>query len=137
MAKKIGAFGQLEYWLLDNGILSIQAKGEKTGELTLSEVEYAIQVQAELFKQNSDQKILILANLGTMSKLSAEARIFLKSDQGKQVNHSIKGNALVAPNLLGRMMGNMLMGILKQEYPVKLFKTENQAIAWLLSLGEK
>ncbi|WCL81916.1 STAS/SEC14 domain-containing protein [Saprospira sp. CCB-QB6] len=134
MAKKLGAFGQLEYWLLDNGILSIQAQGEKTEELTLAEVEYAIQTQAELFEQNSNQKILILANLGTMSKLSAEARTFLKSDQGKQVNHSIKGNALVAPNLLGRMMGNMLMGIFKQEYPIKLFKDEKQAIAWLLSL---
>jgi len=138
MAKKVGESTQLDYWLLDNGILkvrSIQALVKKQ-ELSLEEVKHSLEIQESIY-QMTGKKVRMIADLESMSKLSREARQYGKTAESQKATEYVLGYALLTNGLFSRMTGNMLLGLYQQKYPVKLFKEENQAIAWLLSLEQK
>ncbi|WBM75062.1 STAS/SEC14 domain-containing protein [Saprospira grandis] len=137
MEKKIDSFGQLEYWLLDNGILKVQSTQNlaKTQELSLEEIKHSLAVQQKVYEMTS-KKVRMLADLASMSKLSTEARQYGKTAESQKATECVLGYALLASSLFSRMTGNILLGLYQQKYPVKLFKTEEQAIAWLLNLED-
>lgn len=135
MAKKIDEFGQLEYWVLDNGILELRPSSLSAKELSLEEVLYAQKVQ-KAYQQQHKKKLRVLARLDNISNLSKEARVFGKSPESKALNDIMAGIALLAPNTISRMIGSMLLTVYRQDYPAKLFKNREEAIAWLLSLED-
>ncbi|EJF54347.1 hypothetical protein SapgrDRAFT_2691 [Saprospira grandis DSM 2844] len=134
MAKKIDEFGQLEYWLLDNGILEIRTVGDKnkSKEISLEEIVYGVEVQQRLLEEEQ-QKIILLAEMSSMSKLSKSAKDFLKTEEGRKLNDFTLANALLVSNAFSRMLGNMLVGVVKSDYPVRIFSNREEAIKWLLS----
>ena len=134
MAKKIDAFGQLEYWLLDNGILEIRTTGDKnkSKEVSLEEIVYGIEVQERLAEEKQ-QKIILLAEMSSMSNLSKSAKAFLKTKEGRALNDVTLANALLVTNAFSRMLGNVLVGVVKSEYPVRIFSNREEAMKWLLS----
>ena len=134
MAKKIDSFGQLEYWLLDNGILEIRTVGDKnkSKEISLEEIVYGVEVQQRLLEEEQ-QKIILLAEMSSMSKLSKSAKDFLKTEEGRKLNDVTLANALLVSNAFSRMLGNMLVGIVKSDYPVRIFSDREEAMKWLLS----
>ncbi|WCL81915.1 STAS/SEC14 domain-containing protein [Saprospira sp. CCB-QB6] len=138
MAKRIDAFGQLEYWLLDNSILEIRTIGDKnkSKEVSLEEIVYGIEVQQRLAEEEQ-QKIILLAEMSSMSNLSKSAKAFLKSGEGRELNDITLANALLVTNAFSRMLGNMLVGIVKSDYPVRIFSNKSEAIKWLLAFRKK
>jgi len=136
MAKKIDKFGQLEYWLLDNGILEIRAlEGiQKSKEISLEELEYTVNVQKQLAKEQN-AKIILLAELSRMSKLSKAAKDYLKTEEGESVQQFVLANAFLVSNPFSRMFGNVLAATLRKNNlnPIKLFSNREEAIKWLLS----
>ena len=137
MKKKLGQSEHLEYWLRANGIFEIApAHGSsKTKEIGLEEAKYSIALQKACFEETG-KKVRIIANLANMSNVSKPARDYGKTEEGKVIKKYVRAYALVAPNLFGRLVGNMLVGSFKTDYPVKLFATEEKAEKWLLSLED-
>lgn len=131
-AEKIDEFGQFEYWLEEHNILVIRLV-DKTGKKEIDEEDarHSLRVQQRLFKDQG-QKLLILADLGDLSKVNKAAREFAKSNEGQAINNYALAYALIAPNRLNRMMGNMFGRIFKRTYPIKMFSSEEKAITWLL-----
>jgi len=131
-AEKIDEFGQFEYWLEERNILIIRLV-DRTGEKEIDQEDarYSLLVQQRLFKKQGN-KLLILADLGDLSKINKAAREFAKSNEGQAINDYTLAYALIAPNRLNRMLGNMFGRIFRRTYPIKMFISEKKAIAWLL-----
>ncbi|WCL81914.1 STAS/SEC14 domain-containing protein [Saprospira sp. CCB-QB6] len=137
MEKKIDSFGQIDYWLLENGILEFRlAEGlSKAQMLSLDEVLFTQQLQQRLYQERKE-KLRVLARLDSISSMSKEAKNFARTDEGLSLNKITMAYALLAPNLITRMLGSVLVRIYGQDYPIKLFTNREQAIEWLLSLSE-
>ena len=130
---KIDEFGSFSFWLIEDKILAIRLlENDEKALLDVPTARYALAVQRNLCKKNKE-KILVLANLSNMSRISAEARAWAKSPEGLEVNTYISAYALVAPNLFGRMLASIIMRIYKPSYAAKLFPNEKMAIDWLLT----
>ena len=131
-AEKIDESGQFEFWLEERNILIIRLvdkEGKK--EIGAEDARHSLLVQERLYKEQG-QKLLVLGNLGELSKINKAAKEFAKSNEGQAINQYTLAYALIAPNRLNRMVGNMLSKIFRRSYPIKMFTSEEKAINWLL-----
>ncbi|AFC23348.1 hypothetical protein [Saprospira grandis] len=137
MEKKIDSFGQLDFWLLPAGILDIRpAVGlEKKSPLTLAEAKKIEKVQAKYHKE-SGRSIRLMVRIDNMSNLTKEANAFWKMPEGKENDPYTLGVALIANNLVAKMLGTVFLAIYPREYPTKLFQSREKALKWLESLEE-
>ncbi|WBM75092.1 STAS/SEC14 domain-containing protein [Saprospira grandis] len=134
MKRKLGQSEQLEYWLRANGIFEIapSSNSGRTKEISLEEALITVDMQKALFEETG-KKVRVLANLSNVSKA---ARDYGKTEEGQAIKRYVLAYALIAPNLFGRLIGNMLVGTFQTDYPVKLFSSEEKAEEWLLSLED-
>ncbi|WP_041329818.1 STAS/SEC14 domain-containing protein [Saprospira grandis] len=131
-AKKIDESGQFEFWIEERNILIIRLVDKDGGkEIGPEDARHSLMVQERLYKEQG-QKLLILGNLGELSKINKAAREFAKSNEGQAINQYTLAYALIASNRLNRMMGNMFGRIFRRSYPIKMFTSEEKAINWLL-----
>ncbi|WBM75069.1 STAS/SEC14 domain-containing protein [Saprospira grandis] len=131
-AEKIDESGQFEFWLEERNILIIRLLDKDGGkEIGAEDARHSLKVQERLYKEQG-QKLLVLGNLGELSKINKAAKEFAKSNEGQAINQYTLAYALIAPNRLNRMVGNMLSRIFKRTYPIKMFSSEEKAIDWLL-----
>ena len=137
MGKKIDSFGQLDFWLLPAGILDIRpAVGlEKKSPLTLAEAKKIEEVQVKYHKE-SGRSIRLMVRIDNMSNLTKEANAFWKMPEGKENDPYTLGVALIANNLVAKMLGTVFLAIYPREYPTKLFQNREKALKWLESLEE-
>ncbi|EJF54338.1 hypothetical protein SapgrDRAFT_2682 [Saprospira grandis DSM 2844] len=130
--EKIDESGQFEFWLEERNILIIRLVDKEGGkEIGAEDARHSLLVQKRLYKKLG-QKLLILGNLGELSKINKAAKEFAKSNEGQAINKYTLAYALIAPNRLNRMVGNMLSKIFRRSYPIKMFTSEEKAINWLL-----
>ncbi|WP_041329817.1 hypothetical protein [Saprospira grandis] len=138
MEKKIDSCGQLDFWLLPAGILEVRpAVGlEKKSPLTLAEAKKTEEVQAKYHKE-SGRSIRLLVRLDNLTNVDKEVNAFWKTAESKLNDPYTSGIALLASNLVSKMMGSVLLAINRQEYPTKLFQSREKALKWLESLEER
>ena len=138
MEKKIDSFGQLDFWLLPTGILEVRpAVGvEKKSPLTLAEAKKIEAVQAKYHKE-SGRSIRLLVRIDNMTNVTKEANAYWKMPEGKENDPYTSGIALLANNLMTKMLGAVFLAIYPREYPTKLFQSREKALKWLESLEER
>lgn len=138
MEKKIERCGQLDFWLLPEGILEVRpALGlEKKSPLTLAEAKKIEEVQAKYHKE-SGRSIRLMVRIDNMTNLTKEANAFWKTAEGKKNDPCTLGIVLIASNLVAKMLGTVFLAIYPREYPFKLFQSREKALKWLESLEER
>ncbi|EJF54348.1 hypothetical protein SapgrDRAFT_2692 [Saprospira grandis DSM 2844] len=138
MEKKIESFGQLDFWLLPAGILEVRSAAglEKNSPLTLAEAKKIEAVQAE-YHRESGRSIRLLVRIDNMTNATKEVNAFWKTAESKLNDPDTSGIALLANNLMTKMLGAVSLAINRQEYPTKLFQSREKALKWLESLEER
>jgi hypothetical protein len=74
------------------------------------------------------QRVPVLIDLRPGRSLDREARALYSGDQTGKVVCAV---ALLIGSPLSRAIGNMFMGLNKPAYPLRLFSSEAEAVAWL------
>ncbi len=110
-------------WLDDNGILhSVYLEGVDV------EVEHTTE-NAAVFKQLAKaKKVPILIDIRGVNSVTREARGTASSPEAINI---AAATVLLISSPVSRVIGNFFMGLNKPPYPIKLFTSEEKAIAWL------
>jgi hypothetical protein len=116
-------FDGYSIFLREDGITQITFKAGFYGEL--SDAKNMV----EHFKKlNPHSKALILAVYEDDNMFSKEVREYIA---GMEVSKIVKADAFVINGLALRIFGNIYLKINKPKRPGKLFKTIEEAVAWL------
>lgn len=111
------------YNWVENGILYSIAKDKAYLDL-----DAAKEIRAAFYKLTKEP-LPLFVDLHTTSGQSSEARDFFSKDPEHIA--ILKATALYATNPVARVVGNIYMGLVKAEIPVKLFGDYDKAIQWL------
>ena len=112
-------------WLEEDGIVrNIVLPGAAE---TLDDVKENVSIHARL-RPMSGKRVPVLVDLRTAKSLDREARNYLASEQSAKV---VSAAALLISSPLSKFLGNLFLGLGKPTYPVKLFTSEAEAVAWL------
>lgn len=95
-----------------------------TGEETVEIFEKRTSLGAPREKQ------LVLFDIRNSPKPDRSSKEFGRTGLTKEHTHAM---ALLVNSALGKFLGNLTIGYFKKDFPVKLFTTEGDATAWLLS----
>ncbi len=119
----------IEIW--DNGIVYI--KIDDNGEIDLN--DSVKQVNYLRSKFDGVNKHLVLADVGTYTTISKEAREFSERPESNEIT---KATAVLTNSLAQRIIVNFIIRIIKKQ-PMKLraFEKKEKAIEWLLSFNTK
>lgn len=79
------------------------------------------------------KNIPILGDLSEAKYISIESRKYLS---GQEANKAASSLAIIANTMVGKIIGNFLIGLNKPSYPVKLFTSEEKALDWLKQFME-
>jgi hypothetical protein len=110
-------------WLGKDGIVRIQAYSLKREEL-----DDAMANVAAVAKVTGGSKRQLLVDLSSAGPQSHEAREYYMSAESKKNTTAM---AIVTGSLLGRIVGNLILGANRTSVPVRLFPNETAALAWL------
>jgi len=91
-----------------------------------------IQDQLEICRQIYEKynaKLLVISDLRNLKGMTKEARRY--SQQIAPFEQYIGATAVLIKSGLSKMLGNILIGLNKGNYPNKLFTKEAEAVAWL------
>jgi hypothetical protein len=98
-------------------------------EVTLEDAQANIEVTAKL---TGGRALPVLVDLRTVRSQSAEARSLFAGPEGRAVSSAV---ALLLSNPLSRVMGNFYLGFNRPQTPTRLFTSEAEAEAWLLTFA--
>lgn len=110
-------------WLGKDGIVRIQAYSLKREEL-----DDAMANVAAVAKVTGGSKRQLLVDLSSAGPQSHEAREYYMSAESKKNTTAM---AIVTGSLLGRIVGNLILGSNRTGVPMRLFPSETAAVAWL------
>ena len=74
------------------------------------------------------RRVPVLIDLRLARSLDREARALYS---GEQTGNVVCAAALLIESPLSRVIGNMFTGFNKPAYPLRLFRSETEALAWL------
>lgn len=106
-----------------DGILRVKLKPEV--DVTLEDAKDNHEVAQKLV---GGRKHLVLADIRSARSITREARI---SFADKDSRKNAIAQALVIDSGISRILGNFFIGINRSPFPVKLFQSTDEAIAWL------
>jgi len=112
-------------WLDGDGIVHSEVKPHI--ELT---VEDAREVLEQIRLLSGGKRRPVLVDLTHCKAVSREARAHYAGEQGSQ---AVLAAALLTGSPMARVIGNFFLEINKPIFPVRLFTSEAQALAWLKS----
>jgi hypothetical protein len=119
----------IEFW--DNGIVFI--KIDDNSEIDLD--DSIKQVNLLRSKFDGIKKYLVLADPGSYSTLSKEAREFSERPES---NEMTKATAVLTSSLAQRIVVNFIISIIqKQTMKLRAFDNKDKAIEWLLTFNKK
>ena len=110
-------------WLGKDGIVHIQAYSLKREEL-----DDAMANVAAVAKLSGGNAHRLLVDLSSAGPQSHEAREYYMSPESKKNTTAM---AIVTGSLLGRIVGNLILGANRTGVPVRLFSNETAALTWL------
>lgn len=110
-------------WELKNGILIAAYK--KGPAINLLSAKIQVSNRKEFTK---GKKYPILIKDYGVAVIEKDARSYLTSKEGTE---GISAAAMVLTNVFSTFLGNYLVKLNPIEMPVKIFKHENEAVAWL------
>ena len=113
--------------LRDDGIIESDLRDGYTGKLELAE---SVEMEKIMLDYCSDHPLPLLAKLGD-AEITDESRKYLIE------NVHVSAAAFLAKSFIARMMANLMMNFKEPPVPVKLFSTEEKAVAWLRSLSSE
>jgi hypothetical protein len=107
----------------DDGIVRVELKQD--ADVTL---EDAIENHEETLKLVGDHEYLVLVDIRPARSITREARM---SFADRDSRRNTIAQALVIDSGISRVIGNFFIGLNKPPFPVKLFKSSDEAAAWL------
>lgn len=110
-------------WELNDGILIAEYK--KGEPITLLAAKIQVSNRKEFTKGKSYP--ILIKDYG-VAVIEKDARTYLTSKEGTE---GISAAAMVLTNSFSTFLGNYLIRLNPPEIPVKIFKTEHEAVAWL------
>jgi hypothetical protein len=110
-------------WLGEDGIIRIRVHGRQREEL-----DDAMANVAAVAKVGQGVKRRLLVDLSDAGPQSSECREHYMSAESKK---NVIAMAVVTGSLLGRIVGNLILGTNATRVPVRLFPSELTALAWL------
>jgi hypothetical protein len=110
-------------WLVEPGIVYLLSK---KGERSIENYRDAFKVYEEI-SQSGTHKFCVLGNITDTQPFSKEVREFVEQETSKH----LKAMALISESVVGRAVANIFEYLHETPYPVALFGTEKDAIAWL------
>lgn len=113
-------------WLSGDGIIHLVYSAQV--EVTLNEMMENIRA---LTAVSNGQKRPILADIRNMRSADRDVR-----EQSMKLGHIVKCAAIIASSQTTIMLGNLFMNFNKPEFPTRLFRTEEDGIAWLKSFPD-
>jgi hypothetical protein len=96
------------------------------------ELDDAIANVAAVARVGQGAKKRLLVDLSQAGPQSTECRDHYMSAESKK---NITAMAIVTGTLLGRIIGNLILGSNSTSVPVRLFPSEAAALAWLEEMG--
>ncbi|NQT62687.1 MAG: hypothetical protein HQ556_06990 [Candidatus Marinimicrobia bacterium] len=115
-----------EILLAENGIIHQNHFPES--EVTLEDVKQELAIYPIL---SNNRKICVLIDLSNVKSVEKQARDYLASDATSEF---VLATALVAPTMVSRVLGNFFLGLNKPPIPVKLFRSKEEGLEWLMQL---
>lgn len=112
----------LYLWIDENGIVCTIAR--KAGKRTLDRVKKSIEVMK---KFAGEEKLCMLVDSTHSSENTLKAREYAS----KELPEIMRAVAVLSGSALGKMVANIYVKISSQPYPIKFFKSEEKAKAWL------
>ena len=113
-------------WLGDDDVLrGVFKKGaNETLETCIENVAAA--------KELADgRKLLVIIDMSELEQISRDARNYYAGEE--PASYSL-GQALITNSTVSRVIGNFFIGLNKASHPVRLVKTEEDALKWLNGL---
>jgi hypothetical protein len=110
-------------WLGVDGIIRIRPHSRQREEL-----DDAVDNVSAVAKVGQGVKRRLLVDLSDAGPQSNECREYYMSVESKK---NITAMAVVTGSLLGRIIGNLILGSNATTVPVRLFSSELAALAWL------
>jgi hypothetical protein len=92
------------------------------------ELDDAMANVAAVAKVGGGSRRRLLVDLSSAGPQSHEAREYYMSPDSKKNTAAM---AIVTGSLLGRIVGNLILGSNRTDVPVRLFSSEAAALAWL------
>jgi len=109
----------------EDGILHLHADADKT--ITMKLYRKMIDTIGEI---TDGRKVPMLSTTDELTIPDDEVREYMIKPEA---NPYCVANALVAPSLAQKLIGNILIRIMKTARPIRLFRTREDAIEWLKS----
>ena len=91
-------------------------------------LEDAIENVAAVKTVANGKKVPVLVDLSNTVTASQEARAYFTKPEVAEIQSAC---AMIVKSLLSQMVGNFFLGLNKTSFPLKLFKNEEEARAWL------
>ena len=98
-------------------------------EVTLEDAKANLEVTSQL---TEGQQVPVLVDLRQVRSQTAEARLLFAGPEGRSVSSRV---ALLIGSPLSCVVGNFYLGFNRPLTPTRLFTSEAEAEAWLLSLA--
>jgi hypothetical protein len=117
-----------KHWLDEDGILRIVAFPGLEDSLEDARRNVAASVKLAAGKRRP-----ILIDMRVMKTQSREVRAYYNGPESRKVLHAI---AILVDSPMSRMIGNFFLGFNRTDVPTRLFKSEDEALAWLKGFVE-
>ena len=114
-------------WLGEDGIIRIRPHGRQREEL-----DDAIENVGAVANVGQGVKRRLLVDLSEAGPQSTACREHYMSAESKK---NVSAMAIVTGSLLGRIIGNLIIGTNRTSVPVRLFPSEAAAVLWLEELA--
>ncbi|MFT7343892.1 MAG: hypothetical protein ACI9XP_000469 [Lentimonas sp.] len=113
-------------WFDENGILCTVSKDD-IGDVSIDELQKIID---EWEKEHKGETYYMLSVYNPKAKMNKAQRDFISKVYSKYIN----ALAVINDSAMGRMAINLFIAIQPPPYPLKMFKDEKSAKAWLISI---
>ena len=94
-------------------------------EVVLADAE---EIVAAYRKINGGRVRPALSDIRNVKSVTREARVYAASDDATSL---VNASAVLVDSPISRVVGNFFLGINKPSYPMRLFSSEDDAVAWL------
>ena len=116
-----------EVWLAEDGIIRIEIRNPR--EHTLQD---AVESVDAVRRAGGGVRRPLLSRIAAPGPMTNEARAYYASEEAAR---AITALAMVTNAVLGRIVANLLMGLSTTPIPMRLFRSENDALNWIRSAG--
>jgi len=110
-------------WLDDEGIINLVIKGKQQEGLKNSQENWEA---VNRIRQGKVRPIFV--DIRNVKFIDQEGRKFYAREEGKDLVNAV---AFMVDSPLSRIIGSLFIGLNRLPVPVRLFASEEQALAWL------